>query len=187
MPFLSILNGGVLKRLNIEDINYYYDNMDSQIELLKGFLEKYTQYQESIASQIKKIGGEGTIYGAIIDIDYYNHICVNPFDGTVSAYHADDTIDKFVFENIPSLLKEKCPQLYQNYEKILLKEKSNALIVKGQSADIIKEPTYCPGTEIYKYSSKIKKMQKLYNGILTVWYDDNGKLLNDNNSLIVYK
>lgn len=184
---LSILNGGALKTLNIKDINYYYENMDNQIMLNKEPLEKYTKYQEHIADQVKKIGGLGTIHGSIIDIDFFNHIYVNPFDGTVSGYYAYDIIEKFIFANIPSLLKAKCPSLYQNYKRLLGNDKSNALIVKGQSTEITLKPTYYPSTDIYKASREIKKMQRLNNGILTVWHDDNRKLLNDNNSLMIHK
>lgn len=140
-----------------------------------------TKYQEVIANQVKEIGGSGTIHGSIIDIDFFNHIYVNPFDGTLSGYFAYDIVDKFVFANIPSLLKARCPQLYDNYKKKLGTNESNALIVKGQPTDIILKPTYYPSTDIYIASREIKKMQKLTNGILTVWYTDNRRLLNDKN------
>lgn len=182
---LSILNGGALKSLEIKDINYYYDNMDSQIALNKEPLEKYTKYQEVIANQVKEIGGSGTIHGSIIDIDFFNHIYVNPFDGTLSAYYAFDIIDKFIFANIPSLLKANCPALYKNYQKRLGNAESNALIVKGQSTEIILKPTYYPSTDIYKASREIKKMQKLNNGILTVWHDDYRRFFNDESTKLL--
>lgn len=175
---LSILNGGALKSLNIDNINYYYDNMDSQIAINKEPLDKYTKYQKTISNYIKKIGGLGTIHGSIIDIDFYNHIYVNPFDGTLTGYSALDIIDKYIYANIPSLLKANCPLLYENYQKLLGNSESNALIIKGQSTEIILKPTYYPSTDIYQASREIKKMQRLNNGILTVWYNNDKKLLN---------
>lgn len=175
---LSILNGGALNSLNFKDINYYYDNMEKQIAINKIPLDKYTEYQKNIANWIKKIGGYGTIHGSIIDIDFYNHIYVNPFDGTLSGYYAFDIIDKYIYANIPSLLKANCPLLYKNYQKKLGHLKKNALIVKGQSTEIILKPTYYPSTDIYKASREIKKMQRLNHGILTVWHNENMKFLN---------
>lgn len=175
---LSILNGGALNSLNFKDINYYYDNMDKQISINKIPLDKYATYQSNIAHWIKEIGGYGTIHGSIIDIDFYNHIYVNPFDGTLSGYYASDIIDKYVYANIPSLLKANCPLLYKNYQKKLGHLKENALIVKGQSTEIILKPTYYPSTDIYKASREIKKMQRLNRGILTVWHNENMKFLN---------
>lgn len=64
---------------------------------------------------------------------------------------------------------------------MIASNESNALIVKGQSTKIVLKPTYYPSTDIYKASREIKKMQKLNNGILTVWYTDNRRLLNDIN------
>lgn len=178
---LAILNGGALKSLNVKDVHYYYDNMDSQILLNKEPLEKYTKYQKIVSNQVREIGGSGTIHGSIIDIDFFNHIYVNPFDGTLSGYYASDIIDKYVFSNIPSLLKANCPTLYKNYTKRLGAAESNALIVKGQSTEIILKPTYYPSTDIYIASREIKKMQRLNNGILTVWHDNYRQLFNNDN------
>lgn len=178
---LSILNGGESQSLDINDINYYYENMDSQMALNKDPLERYSKYQQIISDQVKKIGGSGEIHGSIVDIDSFNHIYVNPFDGTLSGYFAYHIVDKFVFANIPSLLRVKCPKLYDNYRKMLGSNKSNELIVKGQSIKIVLKPTYYPSTDIYKASREIKKMQKLNNGILTIWHTCNRRLLSDIN------
>lgn len=175
---LSILNGGALKSLDSTDINYYYDNMDRQISINKEPLDKYTRYQKDIAKYIKQIGGMGTIHGSIIDIDFYNHIYVNPFDGTLSGYCAFNMIDKYIYANIPSLLKDNCPLLYENYQKKLGKSDFDSLIVNGQDNEIVLKPTYYPSTDIYMASREIKKMQRLNNGVLTVWHNDNKKLLN---------
>jgi len=184
---LSILNGGALKSLDRKDINYYYDNMDGQITLNKEPLDKYTTYQEIVANQVKEIGGYGKIHGSIIDIDFFNHIYVNPFDGTLSAYYALDIIDKYIFANIPSLLKANCSALYKNYQKKLGTSEFNTLITKGQSTEIILKPTYYPSTEIYRASREIKKMQKLNNGILTVWHNDYRIFLNDESTKLLNK
>ena len=175
---LSILNGGALKSLDSTDINYYYDNMDRQISINKEPLDKYTRYQKDIAKYIKQIGGMGTIHGSIIDIDFYNHIYVNPFDGTLSGYCAFNMIDKYIYANIPSLLKDNCLLLYENYQKKLGKSDFDSLIVNGQDNEIVLKPTYYPSTDIYMASREIKKIQRLNNGVLTVWHNDNKKLLN---------
>ena len=116
---LSMLNGGALKKLNTKDVNYYYDNMDSMIAFIETPLKKYTAYQESIADEIRKIGGSGWIHGCIIDIDYYNHVYVNPVDMTVRSYWASDIVNKLVYPTVPALLKNECPELYANYLKLI--------------------------------------------------------------------
>ena len=114
-------------------------------------------------------------------------IYVNPFDGTLSAYYALDIIDKYIFANIPSLLKANCSALYKNYQKKLGTSEFNTLITKGQSTEIILKPTYYPSTEIYRASREIKKMQKLNNGILTVWHNDYRIFLNDESTKLLNK
>ena len=168
---LSMLNGGALKKLNTKDVNYYYDNMDSMIAYIETPLRKYTAYQESIAEEIRKIGGRGWIHGCIIDIDYYNHVYVNPVDMTVRSYWASDIINKLVYPTVPALLKAECPELYANYLKLIEGEKSNPLTVKQTKNEIALLPQEYLETDIYKASREIKKMQKLNSNILTTWYD----------------
>ena len=166
---LSILNGGALKSLKYKDINYYYDNMDYQIMLHKKPLDIYSGYQEKVSNFVKKIGGLGRIHGCIVDIDFNNHIYVNPFDGTLSGYYAYDIIEKYVYKNIHSLLKARLPQLYFNYEKLLQSKEENTLAIIAESNDIVTKSTFYDSTDIYNASREIKKMQRLKSGILTTW------------------
>lgn len=169
---LSMLNGGALKKLNAKDVNYYYYNMDSMIASIETPLKKYTAYQESIADEIRNIGGSGRIHGCIIDIDYYNHVYVNPVDMTVRSYWASDIVNKFVYPTVTALLKAKCPELYANYLKSVKGEKSNPLAVKQTKNEVSLLPQGYLEIDIYKASREIKKMQKLSSNILTIWYDN---------------
>lgn len=168
---LSMMNGGALKKLDQEDINYYYNNMDVMIAYIETPLKKYTAYQESIAGEIKKIGGSGWIHGCIIDIDYHNHIYVNPVDMTVRSYWASDIINKLVYPTVSALLKAECPELYANYLKLIEGGKSNPLAMKQTKNEIELLPQEYLETDIYKASREIKKMQKLSSNVLTSWYD----------------
>ena len=168
---LSMLNGGALKKLDIKDVNYYYDNMDTMIASIDTPLKRYTSYQESIANEIKKIGGSGRIHGCIIDIDYFNHVYVNPVDMTIRSYWAANIFYKIAYSSISDLLKDKCPELYNNYLKVIEGDKSNPLIQKQVNVELALQPQIYLETDIYKVSREIKKMQKLSSNILTTWYD----------------
>ena len=166
----SILNGGSLKKLENPDINYYYENIPNEIALIKEPLNKYSELQENISEEIKKMGGSGYIHGAIIDIDFYNHVYVNPYDSTITGYHALDIVNKYVFKNVPSLLCAECPDLFENYQKLISSNSKNELIIGGNTKLSLK-PKYYPSTDIYKASREILKMQKTNKNILTTWYE----------------
>lgn len=168
---LSIMNGGALKKLDVKDLNYYYDNMDVMIASIETPLKKYTDYQERLADEIRKIGGIGRIHGCIIDIDYYNHIYVNPIDMTARSYWASNIIDKIVYPTVPALLKAKCSILYANYLKLIEGEQSNFLLERQEKNKVAMLPQEYLPTDIYKASREIKKMQKLSSNVLTTWYD----------------
>lgn len=174
---LAILNGGALNRLEFKDINYYFDRMEGVIAFIKGPLEKFTEYQKQISKAIKTIGGSGTIHGSIVDIDYFNHIYVNPFDFTIRPYFAIDTVRKVTFADTPTLIQSNCPDLYKNYLKQI---ESNSLALKPlqeKKMEIISAPQLFLNTDIYIASREIKKMQKLNTNILSVWIEPITKML----------
>lgn len=166
---LTILNGGNMKKLEVRNIQYYYDNMDTVIATIKTPLDKFTLFQKRIADVVKRIGGSGKIHGSIIDIDFYNHIYVNPLDLSVSGYWARNIVDKVVYPSIPNLLKQNCPTMYSNYVKFLKGDNKNPLVTKRHTRTSTLPQSY-PDTDIYNASMEIKKMQKLNSNILTTWY-----------------
>ena len=166
---LSILHGGILKRLEHKDIQYYYDHMDQMIATIKTPMDKYTAFQEKVAGTIQKIGGYGRIHGCIIDINFFNHVYVNPIDLTITGYWASGIIQKVVYPNIPSLLKEQCPQLYTNYQKLIEGKKTDPLMEKQKETQLAMLPQLYLDTDIYKASREISKMQRLGSRILTIW------------------
>ena len=168
---LTILNGGAMKKLEIQDVQYYYDNMDTMISTIKTPLDKFTSFQKRIADMVKQIGGIGTIHGSIVDIDFYNHIYVNPFDLSITGYWASDIINKIIYPSIPALLEKNCPVMFGKYVKLLKGNSENPLALKQQTNITVLPQTYLD-TDIYKASREIKKMQKLSSNILTSWYED---------------
>ena len=168
---LTILNGGAMKKLEIQDVQYYYDNMDAMISTIKTPLDKFTSFQKRIADMVRRIGGVGTIHGSIIDIDFYNHIYVNPLDLSMTGYWASDIINKIVYPSIPALLEKNCPTIFGEYVKLLNGNGENPLAPKQQTNVAILPQTYLD-TDIYKASREIKKMQKLHSNILSSWYED---------------
>ena len=139
------------------------------IATIKPPMDRYTAFQEKISDSIKKIGGDGHIHGCIIDIDFTNHVYVNPLDLTVTAYWASDMVQKVVYSNIPSLLKGQCPQLYANYQKLIEGKRTNSLMPKQKKTELALLPQLYLDTDIYKASREISKMQRLGSRILTTW------------------
>lgn len=168
---LTILNGGAMKKLEGQSVQYYYDNMDAMIATIKTPFDKFVAFQNRIADVVKKIGGVGTIHGSIIDIDFYNHIYVNPVDLIVTGYWALDMINKVVYPSVPTLLEENCPKIFAEYVKLLDGDEKNLITLKQQTDIVLLSQVYLD-TDIYKASREIKKMQKLSSNILSSWYED---------------
>lgn len=166
---LYILNGGAIKKLPVPSIEHYYNNIDHVIKKLYPALQEYTQYQHNIANAIKAFGGNGEIHGAIVDIDYFNHVYVNPIDMTVTPYWASSIISKIVYHSITALLKDKCPELYIAYKQMSDTLPDKQLILQTKTKITAKE--FYLDTDIYKASNEIKKMQRLNSNILSTWIE----------------
>ena len=170
---LCIMNGGNIKKLPYNDLEILYYKMDSVIAKMKSPLDIFTRMQNKVASAVRKIGGRGRIHGCIVDIDFFNHIYVNPIDATLHGYYATSMYDKYVYDSIPALLNQRLPDMYATYNRLLLgheNEADNALVVlKGISDDVERKPLPYYSLDMYAYSRQIKKIQKLNSNILTEW------------------
>ncbi len=120
-----ICNGGMIKKIGHEgDLSRYNDLFMSMVNLYISALTPLRKAQEEISEIIKDFGGDGTIHGCIVDIDFYNHIMINPQDGTLTFYYSPFMGAIMQYSDLQSLIHEQCP----NLEKRFLEKKSYQLI-----------------------------------------------------------
>ncbi len=170
---LKLLNGGAVKNVGKHDLNYFYENLAKYANSLKVFLESYDNFQKQISSEIKKIGGDGYIHGCIIDIDFWNHLYIDPLDGTITPYFAKSMTDKYVYKNLISLLKYQNKELYKNYVKLLeYEDKTGALIKLNNDLRESNKKIFVSGTEMYKISKILRGFQyTTEKNIVRLWSD----------------
>ena len=130
----------------------------------------------------------GKVHGCIVDIDYKNHIFVNPYDGSLTPYNAFSVKEKYVYKDITTLIKTERPEMLKGFKQMaknngLLFSNNNKLIENSESVlkvnkddDISEKEKTCElvaDTEIYKISGKIKALQYIYdNKLIVAWYDN---------------
>ena len=179
---LYMLSGGVIKNVGEHTVEYFYQQMVSYSQSIKMFLSKYSEYQNRISHGIKELGGCGRIHGCIVDVDppsrrlfSTHHLYINPIDGTITPYWAPfSMVEKYVYKNIPSMLKSGCPQLYLAYSKKQIGDKTaSALISANGDSTISTETTFVSSTEMYRISRIIKGLQFItkYN-VIRGWSDE---------------
>ncbi len=170
---LLILNGGSIKRAGNHSLEYFYENLVNYSTSVSQFLSHFDKFQKQVSNEVKRIGGNGRIHGSIVDIDFYNHLYLNPLDGTVTPYFAYSMVDKYVYDNLPSLLKSKCPRLFTNYEKLISQQnEGHPLVMCDKNLPIIKKGEYVDSTEMYRVSRILRGLQftTKYN-IVRLWND----------------
>lgn len=127
----------------------------------------------------------GEVHGCIIDIDYWNHIYLNPYDGSITPYFAASMYMKRVYKNLPSLISAQRPEMLSAFKHTLensTDKKSAALILatspeKETLSNLeqheIDNSVLVTDTDMYYVSNRMKQLQKIYDyHLIVVWYDN---------------
>ncbi len=177
---LCLLQGGQRKRLAYHDIKYYYENIVQYGEKVREALLPYQQVIREISKEVKCFGGWGTIHGCIVDINFYTHIYLNPFDGKITPYYAIDNSCQFSFDDLIDLIKRFVSELTEKYQ---LAQENGRIPMLSQYAvksdtDLpqIKEaiiPNIVLGTEMYKPSRIMRSIQYIFDdNVIRIWNDE---------------
>ena len=135
----------------------------------------------------------GNIHGCIIDIDWNNHIYLNPYDGSVIPYNAVSMYNKKVYKNTKSLLSVHHPEMLPSFNK-MIKNNPDTTSLITQNSDINDSSLIAQDDSIsldfvrvyehnmYDISNKLKPLQNIYDlKLVQVWYDE---ILNDKKEII---
>lgn len=146
--------------------------------------DSYLSYNEWYKNEGEKYKLSGRIHGCIIDIDTWNHIYVNPYDGKIVPYNAVSKFDKKVYKNMQSLLLAQRPEILPAFSNLLESNKKNkAFLIQDKkeinSLFISKDNTISKKYEMvyeydmYKISDMLKPLQNIYDiKLVQIWYDE---------------
>lgn len=177
--YLYILDGAKTRVVH-KDIRFYYDNLEGYCKCIMKIFGPFCQYEQQIAELVKQTGGEGKIHGCIIDFDFYNHVFVNPLDGSLVPYIALSKTYKSVYTNFMELRNN--PQFGSS--ALGLSEKGGEPLTAIELTAVNKLEQYkCKSepagdsivydTTIYKYSGIVKSIQYIIDKhIVRVWRDE---------------
>lgn len=161
------LEGGTIHTILNQSLEYYYNSMETYSNRIKSLLNDYNFKLNEISKNVKLFGGSGKIHGCIVDIDFYSHIFLNPYDNTITPYYATDIVNKYVYQNVASLLFNNNKTLYLNFKT------NSSLDIVNNSYEIISKPKREPSTDIYKISRLIYALQRISNfNVIRLWNDN---------------
>ena len=167
-----MLNGGHVKKLPVWDVQYYYDRMTDYSRSVSAFVSNYRKKLEEISGVVRSIGGDGRIHGLIVDISFYSHLFLNPLDGSVIPYYAASMVDKTVYKDVPTLLKECEMPLLEPF-KSRLSSDSEALAPLGTNPSFDGDSIEYRETWMYRCSNMFRRFQYLTDlHIIREWRDE---------------
>lgn len=178
---LCLLEGGRRHKLDY-DIRYYYENLPEYVRKVRSAFMPYQKALSMVSDEVMAIGGSGSIHGCIVDIDWFNHIYLNPFDGKVTPYFALNTTDKLVFKNVESLLSSSpFPPQLSNGESMLARylstpsrEKKFPILSRTSSKkwELAVVPQVVLDRSMYEPSRIMRSIQYIFDqNVLRIWND----------------
>lgn len=177
---LYLLRGG--QKLNVfHGLEYYAANLEQYVEKIQAAFRPYRNALDKIAAEVKRFGGSGYVHGSIVDIDFYNHIYLDPFDGYLMPYFAFDVTGRREFRSVQELLESSPIPALGSDGKPLLSAYTKLLDAGGVSilAPTVKEDALAvvpmevlDEKNIYAPSRVMKSIQYLLDkGVVRVWND----------------
>ena len=177
---LYLLRGG--QKLNVfHGLEYYAANLEKYVEKIQAAFRPYRNALDKIAAEVKRFGGSGYVHGSIVDIDFYNHIYLDPFDGYLMPYFAFDVTGRREFRSVQELLESSPIPALGSDGKPLLSAYTKLLDAGGVSilAPTVKEDALAvvpmevlDEKNIYAPSRVMKSIQYLLDkGVVRVWND----------------
>lgn len=169
-----LLNGGQIISLE-HSVEYYYDNMKEYAKRVKRLFKSLNTTLNEISSIVKLYGGDGYIHGSIVDVDWYNHIFLDPA-GAVTFYYAEKKGDWKCFDSFECLLKSKnlmfIPKRLGSKNKNALAQISNETKVLMLSTKEINLATVKTTKESYARSRVVSKIGYLNkHNVIRIWND----------------
>lgn len=179
---LCILSGGQRHRAT-HDLEYYRANLVQYFLAVKKGLQPYRQRIEQIASEVRAIGGFGTIHGCIVDIDFYNHIYLNPYDGTITPYFAWDMDERIIYTSLAALLEQSPSRTLSNSRISTIQSAYNQKITTDEIGLIKSTDTNVPSVTlvsdllldrtIYEPSRIMRAIQYVFDqNVVRIWNDE---------------
>ena len=209
---VTLLRGGQKKKLN-HSLEYYYENLSKYASIVLSYFKPYWDSVTLFCRQLRALSVNtsnidplsnsfvsGYLHGSIIDLNFFNHLYINPSDMRIYPYHADSEFSRDVylsvldlFENTFSLpvvnnfkqalLDGDFPLSIDNdYEtlmlssnssdKHLLLQQANKLITYKVNDRHNADLHFMTGTDFYKNSIILYYLQSIYDyHWVTLWSD----------------
>ena len=169
---LYMLEGGRIHTVE-HDVDYYFNNLASYHQCVDAAFAPYQKALEALSKEIQAFGGSGKVHGCIVDIDFLNHVYLNPFDGKITPYRAWDTSEKLVYKNVLALLKTS-PLLGQ-YKKASKEGLLPMLAPQARNKEtaLATVPELVLDRSMYKSSRVMRSVQYVFDcNIVRVWKDE---------------
>ncbi|MBT8982167.1 hypothetical protein BTH70_05655 [Lactobacillus delbrueckii subsp. bulgaricus] len=117
------------------------------------------------------------VHGCIVDIDFFNHIYLNPFDGKIYPYFALDTTNKVFFKDVKSLLNSSSfdnKRILRKYSS--MSQKGNIPILthkEYRKQELTAMSEIVLDRSMYEPSRIMRSIQYIFDqNVLRVWKDE---------------
>ena len=182
----KICAGGRIKNISkIKDINYFVESFNGVVMQYLSIIAPYRKVQKKISTEIKTLGFSGKIHGCIIDVDFLNHVMVDPLDGQVTYYYSPTFGMVLPYKSFSVMLEQVLKNGYlfdvqsnkviEQYNKMLEYKKDYLITRSSQElseyvGQMVKVDIR---NSVYTFSNRMNQLQRLFDSnILRDWNEE---------------
>lgn len=171
---LRLMQGCKFKKTSVSSLNDFWNHFDYLAGMLDSAMFDYRAMLRQLSKEVRSLGGIGRIHGCIVDVNYRDHLFINPVNGYIGAYHADNIVEKYFFKNPISMITLMLPgddqiEGYALAKRIL---PANSLIM-STGTELSSEIFEVEDTWHYSMNRVAKDLERLETmGVLRYWNDD---------------
>lgn len=173
---------------NLYKLSHFIESIKLPVTKIKLLEQKEKNFIEQVKEntglyfQLYKTKFSGRVHGCIVDLDFYNHLFLNPFDGTTTPYHALSKEEKYIYRSVDNLIAAKRPEMLEEYrkkkkldlledvkehrERNCMIEKNNLTVqipeYRFESVKNGQEAYFCTDSYMYYLSDFFKRLQPIY-------------------------
>lgn len=137
---IFILDGGKTKKItDSTDMTWICENFEIVLSKYLKSLLPLRRVQKQLSKELKELGLNGTIHGTIVDIDFYHHIMLNPYENNLTYYYSPQLQYIEALGSFDNVIKSLGRTGYSEEKLKLIQTKYNSKV--GQSGYLLSTMT----------------------------------------------
>ena len=177
MNGISIVVGGITRKITLStNIQWIYNNFEQILLKYMTAMLPFWEFEQKFSIELQRLGCSGTIHGSIIDLDFENHVMLNPVTGEATCYYAPMSFygqERYEFSSLSALLQYHAKHGTNCLQNLQMMSSTSDLVEVENLLQISCQPMFekYGAHDLYAMSKMILSLQRLFTARVLQQFD----------------